>query len=104
MLFNKKTENGMDYDCLSDTAARSANGLMPFNPGSQSLNVNGEVLRQRTGTAARSVIDAWLTMKEILRARATFRLTARFKATFAARSLLSARTPPSTATFLPPKW
>jgi cytoskeletal protein CcmA (bactofilin family) len=63
MLFSKKTENGMDYDCLGDTAARSANGLVPFNPGSQSLNVNGEVLRQRAGTAARSVIDAWLTMK-----------------------------------------
>jgi cytoskeletal protein CcmA (bactofilin family) len=63
MLFNKKTENGMDYDCLGDTAVRSGNGLVPYNPGSQSLNVNGEVLRQRAGTSARSVIDAWLTMK-----------------------------------------
>ncbi len=63
MLFNKKTDNGMDYDCLGDTAVRSGNGLVPFNPGSQSLNVNGEVLRQRAGTPARSVIDAWLTMK-----------------------------------------
>jgi cytoskeletal protein CcmA (bactofilin family) len=62
MLFNKKTENGMDYDCLGDTA-RSGNSLVPFNAGSQSLNVNGEVLRQRAGTPARSVIDAWLTMK-----------------------------------------
>jgi cytoskeletal protein CcmA (bactofilin family) len=63
MLFNKKTDNGMEYDCLGDTAARSANGFSPFNPASQSLNLNAEALRQRTGMPARSVIDAWLTMK-----------------------------------------
>ena len=63
MLFNKKTDNGMEYDCLGDTAVRSANGFAPFNPNSQSLNLNAEALRQRTGVPARSVIDAWLTMK-----------------------------------------
>jgi cytoskeletal protein CcmA (bactofilin family) len=63
MLFNKKPDNGTEFDCLSDTAVRSANGFAPFNPGSQSLNVNAEALRQRAGTPARSVIDAWLTMK-----------------------------------------
>jgi cytoskeletal protein CcmA (bactofilin family) len=63
MLFNKKTDNGMEYDCLGDTAVRSANGFAPFNPTSQSLNLNAEALRQRTGVPARSVIDAWLTMK-----------------------------------------
>jgi len=31
--------------------------------GPASLNLNGEALRQRTATPARSVIDAWLTMK-----------------------------------------
>jgi cytoskeletal protein CcmA (bactofilin family) len=61
MLFNKKTESGTDY--VGDTAVRSTNGFVPVNHGSQPLNLSGEVLRQRAGTPARSVIDAWLTMK-----------------------------------------
>jgi len=63
MLFNKKTENGTEFDGSGDTAVRSANGLATYNPASQSLNVHAEALRQRAGTPARSVIDAWLTMK-----------------------------------------
>src|SRR5690349_9053642 len=63
MLFNKKTENGMEFECLSDAVVRSANGLAPINTNSPALNVSGETLRQRAGTQARSVIDAWLTMK-----------------------------------------
>ena len=35
MLFSRKDRKRMDYDCLGDTAARSANGLCAFvNPGS----------------------------------------------------------------------
>jgi cytoskeletal protein CcmA (bactofilin family) len=63
MLFNKKADNGTDYDYLADAAVRSGNGLVPFSNGSQPLNLTGETLRQRTGIPARSVIDAWLTMK-----------------------------------------
>ena len=57
MLFNKKAENGTDYDRVGE------NGFAPLNHGSQSLNLSAEALRQRNGTPARSVIDAWLTMK-----------------------------------------
>jgi cytoskeletal protein CcmA (bactofilin family) len=63
MLFNKKTENGMEFECLADAVVRSANGLAPINTNSPALNVSGETLRHRAGTPARSVIDAWLTMK-----------------------------------------
>src|SRR6185436_3071938 len=63
MLFNKKPDHGTEFDCLGDNAARSSNGFVPFNPASQSLNVHAEALRQRSGAPARSVIDAWLTMK-----------------------------------------
>ena len=54
MLFSRY---GMDYDSSGDTTA-----LRPTN-GPAALNLNGEALRQRPGTPARSVIDAWLTMK-----------------------------------------
>jgi cytoskeletal protein CcmA (bactofilin family) len=57
MLFNKKAENGTDYDRVGE------NGFAPHNHSSQSLNLSAEALRQRNGTPARSVIDAWLTMK-----------------------------------------
>jgi cytoskeletal protein CcmA (bactofilin family) len=63
MLFNKKAENGTDYDRLGETAVRPTNGFVPVNHGSQPLNLSAETLRQRNGTPARSVIDAWLTMK-----------------------------------------
>src|SRR5262247_2053861 len=60
MFFNK-AENGTEYDRMGDTAVRSTNGFAPH--GSQALNLTAETLRQRSGTPARSVIDAWLTMK-----------------------------------------
>jgi cytoskeletal protein CcmA (bactofilin family) len=63
MLFNKKAENGSDYDRVGEAAVRHTNGVAPSNHGSQSLNLSAEALRQRNGTPARSVIDAWLTMK-----------------------------------------
>ena len=61
MLFNKKTDNGTDY--MGDTAVRSTNGFTPLNHATQPLNMSAEALRQRAGAPARSVIDAWLTMK-----------------------------------------
>lgn len=61
MIFNKKTENGGEY--VGDAAVRSTNGFAPLNHGTQPLNMSNEALRQRAGTPARSVIDAWLTMK-----------------------------------------
>jgi cytoskeletal protein CcmA (bactofilin family) len=61
MLFNKKPDNGTDYD-MGDAAAKSSNGLSPFN-GPHPLNLTGETLRQRSVMPGRSVIDAWLTMK-----------------------------------------
>ena len=54
MLFNKKIENGVGYECAVETEPRSG--------GIVSLNQSVEALRQRAGTPARSVIDAWLTM------------------------------------------
>ena len=63
MFFNNKTDSGMEYDRIGDTAVRSANGLAPLNHVAQALNLTAETLRQRNGTPARSVIDAWLTMK-----------------------------------------
>ena len=60
MFFNK-AESGTEYDRMGDTAVRSTNGFAPH--GSQGLNLTAETLRQRGGTPARSVIDAWLTMK-----------------------------------------
>jgi cytoskeletal protein CcmA (bactofilin family) len=61
MLFNKKTESGTDY--MGGTAVRPTNGFAPLNHATQALNMSAEALRQRAGTPARSVIDAWLTMK-----------------------------------------
>jgi cytoskeletal protein CcmA (bactofilin family) len=55
MLFNKKLENGVSYDCAIETEPRPAGGVVP-------LNQSVELLRQRVGTPERSVIDAWLTM------------------------------------------
>ena len=55
MLFNKRLENGSGYDYSGETGLRPTNGPMSFNQ-------NVEALRQRTGTPARSVIDAWLSM------------------------------------------
>jgi len=61
MIFNKKAENGGEY--VGETAVRPANGFVPLHHGAQPLNMSTEILRQRAGTPARSVIDAWLTMK-----------------------------------------
>jgi cytoskeletal protein CcmA (bactofilin family) len=61
MIFAKKIENGTDY--VGDAAVRSTNGFVSLNHGTQPLNMTAEALRQRAGTPARSVIDAWLTMK-----------------------------------------
>src|SRR5262245_18755080 len=61
MIFAKKIENMTDY--VGDSAGRSTNGFMPLNHSTQPLNMSAEALRQRAGTPARSVIDAWLTMK-----------------------------------------
>src|SRR5215510_621337 len=61
MLFSKY---GTDYDGSGDTTTlRPTNGSTTVSNGPASLNLNGEALRQRTATPARSVIDAWLTMK-----------------------------------------
>jgi cytoskeletal protein CcmA (bactofilin family) len=56
MLFNKKPGNDIDKDYSSQSESRSTNGAGP-------LNLSIQALRERTGTPARSVIDAWLTMK-----------------------------------------
>ena len=56
MLFNKKPGNDADKDYSGHSESRSGNGAVP-------LNLSIEALRERTGTPARSVIDAWLTMK-----------------------------------------
>ena len=55
MLFNKKLEDGAGYNSSGETELRPARGPA-------SLNLSVEALRQRAGTPARSVIDAWLTM------------------------------------------
>src|SRR5262245_61548996 len=61
MLFSKY---GTDYDGSGDTTTlRPTNGSTTVSNVPASLNLNGEALRQRTATPARSVIDAWLTMK-----------------------------------------
>ena len=56
MLFNKKPGNDADKDYSGHSESRSGNGAVP-------LNLSIEALRERNGTPARSVIDAWLTMK-----------------------------------------
>lgn len=56
MLFNKKPGNDAAKDYSGHSEPRSGNGAVP-------LNLSIEALRERTGTPARSVIDAWLTMK-----------------------------------------
>lgn len=61
MLFSKYAT---DYDGSGDTTTlRPTNGSSTVSNGPASLNLNGEALRQRTAMPARSVIDAWLTMK-----------------------------------------
>jgi cytoskeletal protein CcmA (bactofilin family) len=61
MLFSKY---GADYDGSGDTTTlRPTNGSATVSNGPASLNLHGEALRQRTAMPARSVIDAWLTMK-----------------------------------------
>ena len=55
MLFNKKLEDGAGYNYSGETELRPISGPA-------SLNLSVEALRQRAGTPARSVIDAWLTM------------------------------------------
>jgi cytoskeletal protein CcmA (bactofilin family) len=55
MIFNKKLENGTGCDYSGETELPPPNG-----PASWKKSV--ETLRQRAGTPARSVIDAWLTM------------------------------------------
>jgi cytoskeletal protein CcmA (bactofilin family) len=56
MLFNKKPGNDADKDYSGHSESRSGSGAVP-------LNLSIEALRERSGTPARSVIDAWLTMK-----------------------------------------
>ena len=56
MLFNKKPGNDADKDYSGHCELRSGNGAVP-------LILSIEALRERSGTPARSVIDAWLTMK-----------------------------------------
>jgi cytoskeletal protein CcmA (bactofilin family) len=56
MLFNKKPGNDADKDYSGHNESRSGNGAV-------ALNLSIEALRERSGTPARSVIDAWLTMK-----------------------------------------
>jgi cytoskeletal protein CcmA (bactofilin family) len=61
MLFSKYAA---DYDGSGETTTlRPTNGSATVSNGPASLNLNGEALRQRTAMPARSVIDAWLTMK-----------------------------------------
>jgi cytoskeletal protein CcmA (bactofilin family) len=55
MLFNKRLGNDAD-NCSRQRESRPASAPV-------SLNLSIEELRERTGTPARSVIDAWLTMK-----------------------------------------
>ena len=81
MIFNKKLDNGPGYQNSLDMEPRSVGSVV-------ALNQNLEMLRQRGGNPARSVIDAWLTMMGNLQSEGDIQVDGRVEGQVRCRQLI----------------